>query len=182
MPAGDYICIMETERILLRPWRESDAAALFKYASDPEVGPRAGWPPHQSVEESLYVIRNVFGGEGMWAVELKETGEPIGCAGYLPASGSNLEIAETACEVGYWIARPYWGQGICTEALRLVIDYCFNVKGFTTLWGDYFPGNPASGRVMEKCGFVDTGREVLCPNLEVGSDRPVRVLRLDRPE
>ncbi len=182
MPAGDYICIMETERILLRPWRESDAAALFKYASDPEVGPRAGWPPHKSVEESLEIIRTVFSGEGMWAVELKETGEPIGCAGYLPASGSNLEIVETECEVGYWIARPYWGQGICTEALKLIVDYCFNVKGFTTLWGDYFPGNPASGRVMEKCGFVDTGREVLCPSLEVGSDRPVRVLRLDRPE
>ena len=172
---------METERILLRPWRESDAAALFKYASDPEVGPRAGWPPHRSVEESLDIIRNVFSGEGMWAVELKETGEPIGCAGYLPASHSNLAIAETECEVGYWIARPYWGQGICTEALKLVIDHCFNVKGFTVLWGDCFPENPASGRVMEKCGFVDTGKEVLCPSLEVGADRPVRVLRLDRP-
>ena len=46
---------METERILLRPWLESDAETLFKYASDPDVGPRAGWPPHQSVEESLAV-------------------------------------------------------------------------------------------------------------------------------
>ena len=45
--------MMQTARILLRPWRESDAETLFKYASDPEVGPRAGWPPHQSVEESL---------------------------------------------------------------------------------------------------------------------------------
>ena len=48
------------------------------------------------------------------------------------------------------------------------------------LWGDYFPSNPASGRVMEKCGFVDTGKETLCPNLEVGSDRPVRVMKLER--
>ncbi len=47
------INMMQTARILLRPWRESDAETLFKYASDPEVGPRAGWPPHQSVEESL---------------------------------------------------------------------------------------------------------------------------------
>ncbi len=47
------------------------------------------------------------------------------------------------------------------------------------MWGDYFPENPASGKVMEKCGFVDTGREVLCPNLEVGGDKPVRVMRLD---
>ncbi|MCQ2059834.1 MAG: GNAT family N-acetyltransferase [Bacteroidaceae bacterium] len=171
--------IIETERLILRPWRESDAGALFKYASDPDVGPRAGWPPHRSVEESLELIRTVFSGEGMWAVELKGTDEAIGCVGYLPASASNLEIGEDQCEVGYWIAKPYWGKGICTEAMRAVVDYCFNVKGFSVLWGDYFPENPASGRVMEKCGFTDTGRQVLCPNLEVGGDKPVRVMRLD---
>lgn len=115
----------------------------------------------------------------MWAVELKETGEAIGCVGYLTASQSNLEIAANEYEVGYWIARPYWGQGICTEALRLVIDYCIRIKGCKTLWGSYFSSNPASGRVMQKCGFIDTGREVLCPNLEVGSDKPVKVLKLD---
>ena len=169
---------METERISLRSWREDDAEALFKYASDPDVGPRAGWPPHKSVEESLEIIRTVFSGEGMWAVEWKETGEPIGCVGYLPASASNLKIKDDEVEVGYWIAKPYWGKGICTEAMRLVVDYCFNVKNFTTLWGDYFPENPASGKVMEKCGFKDTGKEVLCPNLEVGSDRLVKVMKL----
>ena len=172
--------MMETDRILLRHWLESDAEALFRYASDPDVGPRAGWPPHKSVEESMEVIRTVFNTDTMWAVVWKETGEAIGCAGYLPASHSNLAIGETECEVGYWIAHPYWGKGICTEALRLVIDYCFLEKGYTVLWGDYFPENPASGRVMEKCGFVDTGREELCPNLEVGSDRPVRIMRLSK--
>ena len=172
--------VMESDRIVLRPWQESDAGALFKYASDPEVGPRAGWPPHKSVEESLEVIRGIFSGEGMWAVVLKSTGEAIGCAGYLPSGASNLAIEEDQAEVGYWIARPYWDQGICTEALRMVIDYCFNEKGFSVLWGDFFPSNPASGRVMEKCGFRDTGRETLCPNLQVGSDQPVRILRLDR--
>ena len=179
---GNRKGMMETDRILLRPWHEEDAGTLFKYASDPEVGPRAGWPPHRSEEESLEIIRTVFGGEGMWAVEWKETGEPIGCVGYLPASHSNLSIAEDQGEVGYWIARPFWGRGICTEALQLVIAHCFGEKGFSVLWGDYFPENPASGRVMEKCGFVDTGREVLCPSLEVGADRPVRVMRLDRPD
>ena len=169
---------METNRILLRPWREDDAEALFKYASDPDVGPRAGWPPHKSVEESLEIIRTVFNTNTMWAVELKETSEPIGCVGYLPASASNLKINDDEAEVGYWIAKPYWGKGICTEAMRLVVDYCFNVKNFTTLWGDYFPENPASGKVMEKCGFKDTGKEVLCPNLEVGADRPVKVMKL----
>ena len=169
---------METERIILRPWRELDAESLFKYASDHELGPRAGWLPHKSVEESREIIRTVFSTEGMWAVELRETHEAIGCVGYLPSSSSNLAIEENQCEVGYWIARPYWGMGICTEALGLVVDYCLEVKGFSVLWGSYFPENPASGRVMEKCGFTDTGREVLCPNLDVGSNRPVRVMRL----
>lgn len=170
---------METERILLRPWLESDAEVLFKYASDPEVGPRAGWPPHQSVEESLEVIKTFFHNDYTWAIVLKETDKPVGCVGYLPASASNLQIAENECEVGYWVSRPYWGRGICTEALQLVVDHCFNTKHFTTLWGDYFPSNPASGRVMEKCGFVDTGQETLCPNLEVGADQPVRVMKME---
>ena len=112
---------METNRLLLRRWRESDAEALYRYASDPEVGPRAGWPPHKSVEESHEIIRTVFNTETMWAMVWKETDEAIGCVGYLPASASNLKIADDECEVGYWIARPYWGRGICTEALRRVI-------------------------------------------------------------
>ena len=65
---------METERILLRPWLDSDAETLYKYASDPDVGPRAGWPPHKSVEESQEIIRTIFNTEGMWAVIWKESG------------------------------------------------------------------------------------------------------------
>lgn len=71
--------LMQTNRILLRPWRESDAETLFKYASDPDVGPRAGWAPHKSVEESLEIIRTVFNDVlNTWAIELKATGEAIG--------------------------------------------------------------------------------------------------------
>ena len=74
---------METERIVLRPWLDTDAEALYKYASDPDVGPRAGWPPHKSVEESLDVIRNVFNRDtNTWAIVLKETGQVIGAMGY----------------------------------------------------------------------------------------------------
>ena len=185
---------IQTERILLRPWREDDAEALYKYASDPEVGPRAGWPPHKNVEESREIIRTVFNSDHIWAIELKEslpssgdfpsvnggnTGEPIGCMGYFVHGESNINIGENDAEVGYWIARPYWNQGLCTEALRMMIDYCFNVKGFQTLWSDYFPDNPASGRVMEKCGFRDTGEINYCSKLQLGSDRPVKIMRLD---
>lgn len=171
---------METERIILRPWRDDDAATLFKYASDPEVGPRAGWPPHKSVEESLGIIRTLFRSDHMWAMELKATGEPIGCMGYFVCGESNIGIGRNDAEVGYWLARTYWNQGLCTETLRMLIDYCFNTRGYDTLWADYFPENPASGRVMEKCGFRDTGEVNCCSRLQVGSDRPVRIMRLDR--
>lgn len=170
---------MKTNRITLRPWQESDAEALFKYASDPEVGPRAGWPVHKSLEESLDVIRNIFTNDHTWAIELNETGEAIGCIGYYPSGESNIGIGEDDAEIGYWVAKPYWNKGICTEALRLMIDYCFNVKGIHTLWCDYFVDNPASGRVMEKCGFQDTGKINWCSQLYRGDERPVKVMRLD---
>lgn len=171
---------METERILLRLWHDDDAEALFKYASDPEVGPRAGWPPHKSVEESLEIIRTIFHSDHMWAMVLKVTGEPIGCMGYFVHGESNINIGVNDAEVGYWVARPYWNQGLCTETLRMLIDYCFNVKGFQTLWADFFPENPASGRVMAKCGFCDTGKINCCSQLQIGSDRPVKIMRLDK--
>jgi len=171
--------MMETERLILRPWLESDAEALFKYACDPDVGLAAGWPPHKDVAESLSVIRTYFANDRTWAIVLKETSEPIGCIGYYVHGESNIEIGEEDAEIGYWIAKPYWNQGICTEALRAMVDYCFNVKGFITLWSDFFVDNPASGRVMEKCGFVDTGKENMCSHLFHGDDRPVHIMRLD---
>ena len=74
---------METDRIILRRWQEEDADALYRYASDAEVGPRAGWPPHQSIESSRSIIRNLFTNDRTWAVVWKATHEPIGCIGYL---------------------------------------------------------------------------------------------------
>ena len=68
-----YKNAMETARITLRRWKESDAETLFKYASDPDVGPRAGWPVHQSVEESREVIQKFFLNDSTWAIVLKET-------------------------------------------------------------------------------------------------------------
>lgn len=173
---------METERILLRPWRDDDAETLFRYASDPEVGPRAGWPPHKSVEESREVIRTIFSGDHTWAIVLKPKGEAIGCMGYYLFGESNIDIGEDDAEVGYWVARPYWNLGICTEALRLMIGHCFHEKGFHALWADYFPDNCASGRVMAKCGFRDTGMVNTCSRLQVGSDIPVKIMRLDRKD
>lgn len=170
---------METERILLRPWREEDAEALYRHASDPEVGPRAGWSPHKSVVESRNIIRTLFANDHTWAIVQKESREPIGCICYYTPDESNIGIGPNDAEVGYWVARPYWNRGIATEALQLLIDYCLRQRGFRTLWADYFPDNQASGRMMQKCGFHDTGQLNHCSRLAIGSNRPVKVMRLD---
>ena len=72
-----------TERLILRPWQESDAESLYKYAQDPAIGPIAGWPPHTSVEDSLNVIRTVFAVPETYAVVLKESNEPVGSIGIM---------------------------------------------------------------------------------------------------
>ena len=171
--------VFETPRLRVRPWRESDAEALFRYASEPEVGERAGWPPHESIEDSIKVIREVFSNGHTFAMELKETGEAIGCIGYYDHAESNIRIGEEDAEIGYWIGKPYWNQGLGTEALRGMVDWCFNKMGFYTLWSDYFVDNPASGRVMEKCGFRDTGDVNWLSHLYKGDERPVKIMRLD---
>lgn len=169
---------METERILLRRWNVEDAAVLFSYASDPDVGPRAGWEPHTSVEESREVIQNVFDNPTTWAIVLKSTGEPIGAIGYGPSCDCGLPALPDEPTIGYWVAKPYWNCGICTEALRLMLDYIKNSTDIRSLVSGHFTDNPASGKVMEKCGFIATGEISTSPTLAIGSDRPVRVLRL----
>ena len=170
--------ILESDRIKLRPWRESDAPALFKSASDPEVGPRAGWPPHKSEKESQEVIRTVFHNDTTWAIELKETGEAIGAMGYGPSCDCDLPAREGEPLTGYWIAKPYWNRGICTEALQLMLEHIRRTTDIKSLISGHFIDNPASGRVMEKCGFVPTGETVIDETQYQGSNHPIRVLRL----
>lgn len=73
-------------------------------------------------------------------------------------------------------------NGYCTEALQAMIHYCYEKKHFQTLWADFFVDNPASGRVMEKCGFTDTGKENYCSNLYHGEDRPVHIMILEKKQ
>ena len=92
--------IFETERIILRPWRESDAEDLYKYASDPEVGPAAGWPSHTSVENSLDIIKKVLSAPLTFAVCLKEDGIAIGSIGL---HRNDIAEKDDEYELGYWI-------------------------------------------------------------------------------
>ena len=171
--------IMETDRILLRHWQDSDADVLYEYAKEPEVGERAGWPPHNSREQSLEIIRTVFNNPTTWAIVLKETERVVGAMGYGPSCDCSLPSRDGEPTVGYWVGKPYWGNGICTEALRLMIDHIRKTTKIPSLVSGHFTDNPASGRVMEKCGFVATGETAFDNNLFQGDNRPIRVLRLE---
>lgn len=145
---------LQTERLILRPWREEDAENLFLYAKDPAVGPIAGWPAHQSVEESLEVIRTVFSVPETYAIILRETGNPIGCIGLKTGDSTDLTDRVDECELGYWLGVPYWGKGLMTEAATEMIRHAFDHCGMNKIWCGYYDGNIRSKRVQEKCGFI----------------------------
>ena len=143
--------ILQTKRLILRPWSENDAEELYKYASDPEVGPPAGWPPHTSVENSREIIRIVLSAPETYAVCLKENGKPIGSVGL---HRNDLAERDDEYELGYWIGKPFWGQGLIPEASRELLRYAFEDLGMNRIWCGYYDGNEKSRRVQEKLGFV----------------------------
>ena len=145
---------LETSRLILRPWREEDAESLFRYASDPAVGPIAGWPPHTDVEHSRQIIRTVFSAAETYAVVLKKDEQPVGSIGLISHQNSRLTRNAGQAELGYWIGRPFWGQGLIPEAANALLRRGFEELGLICIWGGYFDGNERSRRVMEKCGFV----------------------------
>lgn len=146
--------IFETERLILRPWEETDAESLYEYAKDDRIGPIAGWPVHTSVENSREIIKTVLSAPETYAVCLKEDNRAIGSVGLMVGERSNIGLPETEGEIGYWIGVPFWGQGLIPEAVREIIRYAFTDKHLEILWCGYFEGNDKSRRVQEKCGFT----------------------------
>ena len=145
---------LKTVRLIMRPWKESDAENLYEYAKDPNVGPIAGWPVHTGVENSREIIRDVLSAEETYAVCLKEDGKAIGSIGLMVGAASNLNIPDTEGEIGYWIGVPFWGRGLIPEAVNELLRHGFEDLKLDKIWCGYFEGNTKSKRVQEKCGFV----------------------------
>ncbi|GHU39245.1 acetyltransferase [Bacilli bacterium] len=144
---------LETERLMLRPWLKTDAEDLYCYASDPDIGPITGWPVHTSVENSLEIIDTVFQEPGNFAIYLKSENRVVGSISLKIGQQSSLGLSDQEAEFGYWIGKPFWGQGLMPEAVEAVIDYALNTLDLTDLWCGYYEGNLKSRRVQEKCGF-----------------------------
>lgn len=144
---------LNTQRLILRPWCENDAADLFEYAKDSDVGPIAGWPPHKNIQESLDVIKNVFCGKECYAVCLKENNRAIGAVELKLNGHTDMTIRDDECELGYWIGKPFWGNGYIPEAVKELLRRAFEDLKMTTVWCGYYEGNKKSKRVQQKCGF-----------------------------
>ena len=172
--------ILQTERLILRPFTEADAEILYEYAKDDRVGPIAGWPPHTSVENTREVIRYILSAEETYAVCLREDDRAIGSIGLKIGAKSNIGLPDTEGEIGYWIGVPFWGRGLIPEATRALIRHAFDDLGLERLWCGYFDGNEKSKRVQEKCGFVyhHTNRDV--PWRVMGDIRTEHITVLER--
>ena len=150
--------IIETHRLILRPFRIEDADDMYNnWASDPEVTRFLTWPVHTGVDVTrallqAWIARYEDGGSYNWAIELKETGSVIG----------NISVVHTVeeleqAEIGYCMGKAFWGRGIMPEALRAVLDYLFDTAGFRRITARHDVNNPKSGRVMAKAGMLKEG-------------------------
>lgn len=173
---------LKTDRLILRPWQESDASSLYKYAKDPQVGPIAGWPVHTSVENSLETIKGVLSGWETYAVCLKDDNVAIGSIGLIPPAQSYTKAGKDEVEVGYWIGVPFWGQGLIPEAVREIQRHAFEDLGFNVMWCGYYAGNEKSKRCQEKCGFKYHHTEENKPCELMGDVRTEHFTRLTKEE
>lgn len=147
---------IDTPRLLLRPFKETDLNDLYEYASVDGVGEMTGWKHHESIEETKDILHMFISDKNVLALELKDSGKVIGSLGLHDswanndAKYANLKIKE----LGYVLSKAYWGQGLMPEAVHAVIDYCFNVIGLDALTVGHFVENNQSKRVIQKNGFT----------------------------
>lgn len=172
---------LETERLILRKVTMRDAMDIHRYARDREVARHVLWDAHQSLMETRAYVRFLlyqyrYGDPGSWGVVLRETGRVVGTIGYMSYSADNSTV-----EVGYSLSREHWGKGLMTEALSAVIDETFKTLKLHRIEAMHFTDNPASGRVMEKCGMCHEGhlRERICCKGEFRDVEMWAILRKD---
>ena len=152
-----HLPTLETERLILRPMRMSDARDLFAYAQDPEVSRHVLWDTHRSLGESRQFLRGALrqyrrGQPSSFAITLKDSGRMIGTIGFMW-----LNLDHQSAEVGYSLSRDYWNRGIMTEALRQVVAFGFERLRLNRIEAQHEVDNPASGRVMAHVGMQYEG-------------------------
>lgn len=146
--------ILETERLILRPWRFSDAVELYHYAKDSQVGLMCGWHPHTCLDYSVEIIRNILSVPDTYAITIKALGDKaVGSISIMRGKSGTAKMKDDEAEIGCWIGVPFWGQGLVAEAVRELQRQCFEELKCSVIWCGYYDGNERSKRLQEKCGF-----------------------------
>lgn len=145
---------LHTPRLQLRAFRRTDLLDLYAYASNPHVGPMAGWAPHTSLEMSRDVLRSFIERSEVWAIVWKETNRVVGSVGL---HNDDRRTVSHVRMLGYALAEEYWNRGIMTEASQAVLQHAFEHLHLDLVSAYCYATNPASCRVLEKCGFVKEG-------------------------
>lgn len=170
---------LETERLILRMWERRDARQLYDYAKDPDVGPHAGWKPHESILESRMIIDSLFRTKETWAIVEKETGSIVGSIGFEP---DKYRPQIKSREMGYSLAKSRWGRGYMTEAASKLIEYAFEQLHLEVLMIRTSEANRRSQRVIEKSGFTYEGTLRRAYRMYDGKLREVRCYSMLKEE
>lgn len=153
--------VLDSRRLLLRPYTQGDAPEVQRLASDRRVaGPTAAIPhPYPEGAAQAWIATNAdlfSSGRGVsYAITLQSTSQLVGTVSLLDVSS-----AHTRAEVGYWVGFDYWGQGYCAEALACLLDFGLGHFAITRFVGRCAASNLASAKVLEKCGFSREGVQV----------------------
>ena len=145
--------VLTSERLTLRPWKESDLNDFYEYASVDGVGQMAGWNPHSNMEESKAILSRFIEGKHVFALEYQ--GKVIGSLGVEAYNEENYPELDNlqGRELGYVLSKAFWGNGFMPEAVKAVIEWLFNDVKLDFILVGHFDWNVQSKRVAEKCGF-----------------------------
>ena len=168
--------VLETPRLILRPIEAADIPVFVPLLNDYAVSAHLARVPHPYTEKDAHDFLKKMagsapsGGDYAFAIVRNNDNAYIGGCGVHPSLG---------WEIGYWLGRAFWGQGYASEAVLRLIRFAFEELGAGKLKAEWFNGNPASGRVLAKLGFMATG-ETMSNALARGHKVPATVVALDR--
>ena len=150
------LCTLSTERLLLRPLQDSDAAMIAQLAGEWQVASKTGRIPYpyelSMAAEFIRCSQQNRAKEVLFAVCLRN-GDLVGCVG--------ASLDGDSAELGYWLGIAYWGQGFATEAAQALVQYVLSLPNTRQMTSSHLLSNPASGRVLTKLGFIEFAREMV---------------------
>ena len=177
-PRSIDIVEMKGQFSTIRPWRTADAPSLVKHANNPTIARqlRDRFPHPYTPADARRFIDSVVAVRPVTTFAIEVDGEAVGGIGFSPGT----DVERYSAEIGYWLAEPFWGRGIATEALRVVSEYAFTRCNVLRLFALPFADNARSTRVLEKAGY--TREAVLrCSSVKGGLPRDQALYALINP-